>query len=276
MLARPISVYAFVRGGRGGNPCTIYPGEALKTDEMLLLAARQGHECCFILPAGPSSSCDVRMRFFAPAQEMEMCGHATLAAAWLLMEQGTQQSLTIETTAGPVEATHDGGRTWITQPAGWASAVDDVDALEALGLSRDDLDRTRPVLNAASTRSKTMVPLRSRAILDGLSPDPQKVTRACEAAGSTGLYPYVADPGGLIHARQFPAGAGYVEDPATGLAAAALFEALGRPRGEIIVHQGDAMGRPSEIAVHARQGGTGCRIGGMIRALAAGEPTTAL
>ena len=97
----------------------------------------------------------------------------------------------------------------------------------------------------------------------------------CGKLGSTGLYPFApSDEGPLtFEARQFPKSSGYPEDPATGVAAAALafgLLAAGQmaPEGRIRVLQGRAMGRPSAIRVRfARDDAgrvTGCWLGGQV------------
>ncbi|HEY2834972.1 MAG TPA: PhzF family phenazine biosynthesis protein [Rhizomicrobium sp.] len=90
------------------------------------------------------------------------------------------------------------------------------------------------------------------------------------------LYPFAASGEGprIFEARQFPKASGYPEDPATGVAAAALaFGLLAQAQvGEgdkIRVLQGRAMGRPSAIGVRfARDDAgavTGCWLGGAVR-----------
>jgi PhzF family phenazine biosynthesis protein len=134
-----------------------------------------------------------------------------------------------------------------------------------------------PIRNAWTSRVKTLIPLKSTAILNALQPDFARMESLCERIGSTGLYPFaVSDPQAQIfEARQFPKSSGYPEDAATGIAAAALAFGLledglivagNRP---ILVRQGRAMGRPSEIRVRFRTGEDGavcgCWLGGAVR-----------
>jgi len=59
----------------------------------------------------------------------------------------------------------------ISQPAGRCKLVDEPSAiLDVLGLRKTDLEDL-PVMNAATSRIKTLVPVRSRAILDSIAPD---------------------------------------------------------------------------------------------------------
>ena len=81
---------------------------------------------------------------------------------------------------------------------------------------------------------------------------------AAAPEATDGLYLYASDPEGLGRSwrvRMFAPHLGVPEDPATGAAAAAFagvlmqFEALGDGTHDVAIRQGQAMGRPSEIAL---------------------------
>ncbi len=263
----------FPAGPGGGNPCpVVLDASAMDAASMQALAASHGHESCFVLPPENPATADYRFRFFVPAHEMEMCGHATLGAAWLLREIGAARAdvLRIETPSGPVRAIFAGrDSVEITQPAGRVSEVAaGAIVLQALGLTAVDLAPGGRILNAATSRMKTLVPLTDPARLHSLAPDPAAVGRVCAAIGSTGLYPWAPGREGAVHARQYPRSSGYPEDAATGIAAAALFYGLGAPAEGLVVRQGEAMGRPSEIRVRRDPEGAGCRLGGRVERLA--------
>jgi PhzF family phenazine biosynthesis protein len=268
-----ILLSVFPAGPGGGNPCpVVLDARAMDVTAMQALAASHGHESCFILPPDDPAAADYRFRFFVPAHEMEMCGHATLGAAWLLRERGALRagSLRIETLSGLVRAIFGpDGAVEITQPAGRVTEIAaGAPVLEALGLEASDLAAGRQLLNAATSRVKTLVPLSDPARLHALGPDPAAVGEACAAIGSTGLYPWASDPEGSVHARQFPRNSGYPEDAATGIAATALFYGLGAPADGLVVRQGETMGRPSEIRVRRDPEGAGCRLSGRVELLA--------
>ncbi|RKK01368.1 PhzF family phenazine biosynthesis isomerase [Pseudoroseomonas wenyumeiae] len=268
----PILLSVFPAGPGGGNPCpVVLDACGMDADAMRAVAAAHGHESGFVLPPEDPASADIRFRFFVPEHEMEMCGHATLGAAWLLRAHGrvAGPELRIETLSGLVRAIFGpDGAVEVTQPPGRVEAVEEPGAvLSALGLTTADLAPGASVVNAATSRVKTLVPLAALARLHALAPDPARVRAACEAIGSTGLYPWAAGPDGAVHARQFPRSSGYPEDAATGIAAAALFYGLGAPAGGLRVRQGEAMGRPSEIQVRPDPDGPGCRLGGRVELL---------
>jgi PhzF family phenazine biosynthesis protein len=270
----------------GGNPCpTVIDADGMSDTDMQRVAQAYGHESGFVLPAQAESGCDFEFRFWVPQHEMEMCGHATVGAVWLLNRLGRlpRDEIAILTRSGRVEARVVGAdaAVEVSQPLGQVSALPDADRDEADILSVLNIDRDAlaplPIRNARTSRVKTLVPVRSEAILDGLRPDFARVEALCARIGSTGLYPYApVDTGaGMFAARQFPKSSGYPEDAATGIAAAALAFGLleagmvagdGRP---LTVRQGWAMGRPSAIRVRFRTDGggavTGCWLGGSVR-----------
>jgi PhzF family phenazine biosynthesis protein len=255
--------------GRGGNPTPLVLDAAGMTDEeMQAVARRTGHESGFVLPPGdPAAGAELRMRYFVPEHEMEMCGHATLGALWALRRDGRWRtpSVRIETASGLVHGfarDADGAdeRIEITQPPARLQALDDrdglVELLDVLGVSREQL-LPLPILNAYTSRVKTLVPLRSVRTLDALRPDFDRLGQICGRIGSTGMYPFAVESSAerVFHARQFPRSSGYPEDAATGIAASALLYGLQahglvpRDRRAVTIHQGRAMGAPSVIRV---------------------------
>jgi trans-2,3-dihydro-3-hydroxyanthranilate isomerase len=279
-------IKVFPAAANGGNPAPIVlDAEGMSDAAMREVAREYGHESGFVFVPTPGSGADFRMRYFVPLHEMEMCGHATVGALWLLRKSGrwNSPSATVETASGLVRgyvrhAGSDAEYVEITQPAGKLQTVSDAQQLaqiaDVLGVRADEI--TLPVLNAATSRVKTLIRLPSVACLDALQPDFTRVEALCEALGSTGLYPFAVDAqqARSFHARQFPKSSGYPEDAATGIAAAALLfglkaHGLVRADGEgVTIHQGRAMGAPSAIRARfdldAAGEVAGCFIGGAV------------
>ena len=119
-----------------------------------------------------------------------------------------------------------------------------------------------PAECASTSRFKLMVPVKDRAILDSLKPDLELLWSLCDQCGCSGFYVFARDheKADTCYARQFPCRSGYDEDPATGIAAAALgayWVRHGLMKAEdgwnrLRVYQGHAMGRPSFLAADVR------------------------
>lgn len=261
----------FADGPGGGNPCpVVFDADGLADVQLQAMAARFGRETAFVLP--PTAGADVRLRYFVPRHEMEMCVHATVAATVLLARDGRllRNPAVVQTPLGDVEAWWDASaaRAVVAQfPPRFDEPVADVaPVLAALGTAA-----TSGEVRAVSTaRSKLLVPLPDEATLDGLRPDFEALWAQCDRLGATGVYAYTPAARGVdAAARQFPVRAGYDEDPATGVAACALGAYLARDRPDgwhrVTIAQGRAMGRPSIIEADARvESGTvvATRVGG--------------
>ncbi|RAO65967.1 uncharacterized protein BHQ10_001979 [Talaromyces amestolkiae] len=276
----------FAAGPNGGNPTSVVlDAESMSDAEMKAVAADHGHESGFVLPAPEGSGCDFKFVFWVPEHEMEMCGHATVGAIWLLEKlnrlpttRHADGHVRVLTKSGIVETRVSetlSREKWIevSQPRGVVQKLTDVDSLEEiasiLNISTDDL-ASMPIQNSKTSRVKTLIPLKSVALLNALKPQFHRVKQLCEVIDSTGLYPYAVldNEKQIICARQFPKSSGYNEDPATGIAAAAL--AYGLLENGLVkyadqyitVRQGWEMGCPSEICVRFQEDTGGCWIGG--------------
>ncbi|MBO9643248.1 MAG: PhzF family phenazine biosynthesis protein [Pseudacidovorax sp.] len=264
-------VDVFVGGPSGGNPVPFVADASSMTPEGMQEVARMtGHESAFALKPTDGAA-NIRLRFFVPKHEMEMCGHATVGTLWALKQWGMWDGapVRIETLSGLVDAEWDadGALAWISQPTVQRAELTDIEraaVAEVLGLPTG---RLPAMTNSATSRVKTLVEMPDIASLNALTPRFEAMEALCISIGSTGLYPYAVagqdDHGRLqVAARQFPRSSGYPEDAATGIAAAALWghlAASGRvSMGEsdtssiCTIRQGDAMGRPSAIQIRAR------------------------
>jgi PhzF family phenazine biosynthesis protein len=84
MKIRQYQVDAFARRVFEGNPAAVCPLDAWLEDELLQAIATENNlsETAFFVPSGAGFA----LRWFTPAAEVDLCGHATLAAAHVLFE----------------------------------------------------------------------------------------------------------------------------------------------------------------------------------------------
>ena len=285
-----ITVDVFAAGNNGGNPApVVLNADAMSDSDMQEVARRTGHESGFVKSAPPGSDYDFSLHFWVPNHPMEMCGHVTVGTVWLMKKLGmlSRNELMIATLSGKVYARilqHPDNNDFsveITQPAGLVTEIPgglatQQEIMAVLGISHEQL-ADFPIVNARTSRIKTLVPLKNSQILHNLQPDFTQIADLCERIDSTGLYPYAADENhpDTFFARQFPKSSGYREDAATGIAAAALAFGL-RDSGEVdtrservFINQGQAMGRPSQLEVTYRLNpngeAEGCWLGGQVQ-----------
>ena len=266
-MMKTIFTTVFSDGPGGGNPAPVFvEADSMTEEEMQKAAADLGQESVFVRkPVCPD--CDLMLQYFVPDHELTICAHDTIGAITALKEEGRieKEHLLVETKAGPVQVDWEEDEKgvlvmmeqFLPEFNDGVPAADDVAA--ALRIPASDLGASEkmPLENVSTSRYKLMVPVRSRDILDGLTPDYEALWKLCDSCGASGFYVVAQDPvrKDVFYARQFPCRSGYLEDPATGIAATALgayvvvhsLMPVVDGWNRVSVYQGHAMGRPSLI-----------------------------
>lgn len=113
-------VDAFTRRRFHGNPAAVIPVETFPEDGTLLAIAGENNlsETAFFTRR-TSGEADFHLRWFTPAAEVDLCGHATLAASHVLWtELGFERDrIVFDTRSGHLTVTRDGGRYSMDFPA---------------------------------------------------------------------------------------------------------------------------------------------------------------
>ncbi|MGE8325089.1 PhzF family phenazine biosynthesis protein [Pseudomonas urmiensis] len=131
-------VDAFSAQPFGGNPAAVIPLENWLPDELLQRIAEENNlsETAYFV----KNQAGYDLRWFTPTVEVDLCGHATLAAAWVLFEQLGEQAevLRFNTRSGELRVSRGAdGLLAMDFPAKQPVAVETPSGLlEALGLSR--------------------------------------------------------------------------------------------------------------------------------------------
>jgi PhzF family phenazine biosynthesis protein len=134
MQLRLFVVDAFTRTLFRGNPAAVCPLDGWLPDALLQNIATENNlsETAFFVPEGNA----FRLRWFTPTQEVDLCGHATLATAHVLFRELSHPapSLTFLSRSGELHVTREGERLTLDFPAWRVSAVaKDADLTRALG-----------------------------------------------------------------------------------------------------------------------------------------------
>ena len=106
---------AFADGPFTGNPAAVCPLESWLPDKLMQSVAAENNlsETAFFVPEGDG----YRLRWFTPTTEVDLCGHATLASAFLVFRWLTPQrsEVSFQTQqAGPLTVSRNGD---LTAPA---------------------------------------------------------------------------------------------------------------------------------------------------------------
>ncbi|HSM35032.1 MAG TPA: PhzF family phenazine biosynthesis protein [Longimicrobiales bacterium] len=204
-----VQVDAFTSTPFAGNPAAVCVLDAYPADAWLQSVAREMNlsETAFLR----RSTDGWDLRWFTPAAEVDLCGHATLAAAHVLLEDGLDDGPALEfaTLSGRLGAERDGGWIVLDFPAEPPSAGDPAPGLlEALGLAPEE------VAYAGRNRLDELVVIEDPARLRSIAPAMPDLARL----GMRGAI--VSSPSDREDAdflsRYFAPAFGVPEDPVTG------------------------------------------------------------
>lgn len=215
-MALPILVVdAFSTGapftGNQAGVCLLAKDSTPDAAWMQRVAAEMGYsETAFVQPT-PGGA--FGLRWFTPAKEVPLCGHATLAAAHVLWERGAlpkDKPAVFDTLSGRLTCTRGAqGITMDFPTDAPVAAAAPAGLLAALGVTGKDL----PAFEG-KTLGNVMVVLPDEASVRALAPD----MKALLAVSATSAYIVTApaDKGGGYVCRYFAPAWGIDEDPATG------------------------------------------------------------
>lgn len=218
MAADLYLVDAFTTEPFAGNPAAVcLPDHPLPDPFMQALAREIGwSETAFVVPGDDGAW---SLRWFTPAVEVDLCGHATLAAAHVLWEMGRLapgDDARFDTRSGRLVARRDvGGAIELDFPADPPASVLapelDRGALVAALRIHDST-----IVGLARGRDDLLVELSDATIVRGLVPDPRAV--AAMDARVVIVTARADDDAYDIVSRVFGAAIGIGEDPVTGSA----------------------------------------------------------
>jgi PhzF family phenazine biosynthesis protein len=129
-------VDAFSNQPFGGNPAMVCRLDTWLADELMQKIAAEHNlaETAFVVREGQGW----HIRWFTPTTEVPLCGHATLASAYVLFEiyKEPVERLDFTCKSGPLSVTREGGRLWLDFPTIVPTPVSDTLAIErALGVN---------------------------------------------------------------------------------------------------------------------------------------------
>jgi predicted PhzF superfamily epimerase YddE/YHI9 len=229
---RQWTVDAFAARPFMGNPaCVVEPFDAWPAADWMQALATENNqaETAFLLRTKDSDR--FGLRWFTPALEVPLCGHATLASAHVLFAELSSAAarLTFETLSGPLIVRREGDGLEMDFPADPPVRIATPAGLpQALGAEPAEV----------WAGDYLVAVMASEPIVRGLKPDLAAVAQiGAEAARGRGNLSVaaLADPGSGfdVVSRFFAPGSGIPEDPVTGSAyciLAPLFAGkLGRP-----------------------------------------------
>jgi len=202
---------AFTDDVFGGNPACVVPLTTWLPDEMLFNIAKENAvpETAFFIINGNK----VHLRWFTPDVEMDLCGHATLASAYVLKEflDYSKDTIVFESLSGDLTVSVDNGMYTLDFP------------------SRMPMEAELPqiIKDALNIQAKQVLKARDYVLVYETEADIQKINIDRQIFDQINL-----DPGGVIVTAQgddcdfvsrfFTPQASILEDPVTGSAHCSL------------------------------------------------------
>ena len=206
-------VDAFAEGIFKGNPAAVMPLERWLDDELLAAIAMENNlsETAYLVKVDNG----YELRWFTPQVEVDLCGHATLAAAHVLFEHLAYagDEIVFQTRSGALRVRRAGARLTLDFPATELVPVDvDLTVCKALGAIASE------ALCPRGDKGALLYVYEFQEDLEKLQPD----FAALVAASSRNVI--VSAPGDEcdVVSRFFAPGVGINEDPVTGSAHCAL------------------------------------------------------
>lgn len=292
----------------GGNPAGVVlldGGSDFPDEEIMLKTAAELRysETAFIKQIDEN---EFQLRYFTPAAEVDLCGHATIGSFSALIDAGLAkkaESYIANTLSGrlAIEISTDS----IFMEMAVPQAIGKIDAPEAIrelyavmGLSDENQGEFETAQNPSagspvnSSGTLTllpemistglpdiMLPVRSEADLDAIKPDFAALTELSKKYNVVGVHAFTANStDGAVHCRNFAPLYDIDEEAATGTSNGALTYylfryGLVRDGEENLIIQGEAMHRPSIIKSKLSADGSSVKIqvGGTAAILAVGQ-----
>ena len=255
-----------------GNGLAVVLGADDLTDPQMQCIAREFNlsETIFVQrPADVAHSAKVRI--FMPRGELPFAGHPTIGCAILLASLkyktgcSFETEIVLEEKAGlvPVHVSRIGGpaRAVLTAPKLPKKAADAPSRGsigQGIGLKEQEIGFGRHVPGAVDAGSPILfVPVASLDALARAKVTEPYWSEMLDEASTFAAYIYTAGPTGVFRSRLYAPAEGIHEDPATGMAAAALpgqihlCEKLTDGMHRWQIEQGVEMGRPSSLTAEA-------------------------
>ncbi len=263
-----VQIDAFASVPFNGNPAAVMMLETWLPDTTLQAIAAENNlaETAFLVPCADLETADFDLRWFTPAVEVALCGHATLASGHLVLSAIPAMPAVRFSTlrAGVLSVARSGDGYALALPAWPAETVADA----ALKTATTAALGAEPAELWARGTDYLVAVFASAAQVRALRPDFRAV--AALQAGDVLMIataPGAGDPSGAdVVSRAFAPGAGIDEDPVTGSAHAIITPYWAR-----------RLGRDSFTAWQAsvRGGRIGCRLAGD-RAVLTGTAVTVI
>jgi PhzF family phenazine biosynthesis protein len=250
---------AFTKNGAGGNPAgVVLESVGLTEEDMREIARIVGFsETAFVFP---STEADYQIRYFTPNEEVDVCGHATIATFSLLLKKNLiqQGTYSINTKSGLLNVTVNADQSVFLEQNRpiFKEILPSKEIVRSLGIQEDQLMPHFPIQIVSTGLPDIIIPVKNLSVLKQLNPNYSLIKEISKRYNVTGYHVFTLEtilPESTSHCRNFAPLYGINEESATGTANAALACYLAthyKEKNSFLFEQGYVMDLPSEIAVN--------------------------
>lgn len=253
--------------GKGNPAGIIFNGDTLLENEMQQVAKQVGfNECVFICS---STQADMRLRYFTPGHEMNLCGHGTVAAICAWMEHKGEKEcmdVNVETLAGIIEVHYDPNTKEVMMTQAdvifQSFTGNRRKLIESIGLDEEVIDERYPIVYGSTGTWTVIIPIKKLSSFNQMKPRNEVFHEILEEIPHASIHPITLETihkEAHMHGRHFSSSySGTVEDPVTGTASAVMgayyLEYMNQVNQvELYIEQGQEIGKDGIVHVWANK-----------------------
>ncbi|MGF9976353.1 PhzF family phenazine biosynthesis isomerase [Viridibacillus arvi] len=254
--------------GKGNPAGIVLDADNLIDEEMQEIASKVGfNECAFSMK---SNVADLRIRYFTPGHEMDLCGHATMATIFSLITEKhiePKRNLTIETKAGilSIQLTEEQNTYHLRmehakpQFKSFDGSVNDL--ATSIGITIEDIHAEFPIVYGNTGIWTLCIPIKNMNAFAKMKPKNATFPAILKEMPNASLHPFSMNAfseDADMHARHFSAPiSGTIQDAVTGTASGVMGAyvakyVLPERKGQydLVVEQGQELGKDGRVIVH--------------------------
>ena len=259
MKVKVYTINSFAKSIEGGNPAgVVLNADALSEDDMRKIAGIIGFsETAFVMN---SDLADFKVRFFTPNEEVDLCGHATIATFSTLLSNGYIKpgKYSQETKAGvlKVEVMEDFTVMMNQNTPCYDQIIGKQEIAASLNMKVADMMEDLPIQVVSTGIRDIIIPIKNIEIVNAINPNLEQISEISRKYNVVGYHMFTLETlnSSNAYCRNFAPLYGIPEESATGtsngaLACYLLEYGIIKPEhaSHIVIEQGYSMGKPSEI-----------------------------
>lgn len=277
-------VDVFAEKKYAGNQLAVFlEADNLSTEDMRKIACEINFaESTFITKLQPEKN-SASIRIFTPEYEMQFAGHPIIGTSWVLMNkifENQPEKINLSVPIGQIPIQQIQDLVWLqaAQPQ-FFDIFSKEDLMSFSNVIPTDFDDDFQIQEVSTGSAFVIVPLKNKRAIENLILDKIKMDAWLSSHCKTkfrAIYFYCFDAGKLVSRMLYIENNQLKEDAATGSASTCLQAFLLKyysPQVKIINHQGDFIGRPSQIYFDGKlvEEYFEIKIGGKTQLIAKGE-----